>query len=79
MSYKTNFFVNFINFLCEQCLSDNTCDDLFGGGEDEYGRLHGTVQYIFGDYKAALNMVVCSQENQSLSCPEFDQLNDQND
>ena len=42
--------LSFINLLCEQCLINNSCDDLFGGDEVEFGRLKGSVQYIFGDY-----------------------------
>jgi len=54
-----NFFISILLFYF--LLNSNILHKYFVGGS----------LYIFGDYKAALNMVVCSQENQSLSCPEF--------
>ena len=54
-----NLFISILLFYL--LLNSNILHNYFVGGSE----------YIFGDYKAALNMVVCSQENQSLSCPEF--------
>ena len=31
----------------------------------------GGSKFIFGDYRAAIEMVVCSQENNNYNCPEF--------